>query len=63
MDSKLHLLPRQTKLAAILLVTIGSAQLKAFLTRSGVIGVSRRRLPVNTANALLIAGATRGVAI
>ena len=35
----------------------------ACFTRSTVIGVSRKRTPVSAANALLIAGATTGVAI
>ena len=35
----------------------------AFFTRSGDIGVSRRRTPVSSATALAIAGATSGVAI
>src|SRR5262249_30301914 len=35
----------------------------AFLTRSGVIGLSRRRTPVSGANAAAMAGATSGVAI
>src|SRR5258705_8209481 len=39
---------------------IRHAHLKAFFTRSWVIGVSRRRLPVNAAKALLIARPTSG---
>ena len=35
----------------------------AAFTRSGVIGVSRRRTPVRAATALLIAGETSGVPI
>jgi hypothetical protein len=41
----------------------GPSYVKAFFTRSAVIGVSRNLTPVNAANALLMAGATSGVAI
>jgi Tripartite tricarboxylate transporter family receptor len=43
--------------------TLGERYASAFFTRSAVIGVSRKRTPVSAANALLIVGATTGVAI